>query len=118
MSEEKDKQQNGCLECKKKKDARWREDFPVERNLAVNYALAQFGAHRCVQLSGQSQKSQSNREIRARKARRERSRGTIFVIRNERRVGVWGGRGAERKLERSRTSKARRIAGSNSERAR
>jgi hypothetical protein len=30
MSDEKDKQQNGCLECKKKKDARWREDFPVE----------------------------------------------------------------------------------------
>ncbi|HET8891485.1 MAG TPA: Rieske 2Fe-2S domain-containing protein [Candidatus Angelobacter sp.] len=30
MPEEKDKERNDCLECKKKKDARWREDFPVD----------------------------------------------------------------------------------------
>jgi len=29
MTEETNKTQDGCLECKKKKDARWREDFPV-----------------------------------------------------------------------------------------
>src|SRR5437660_9942820 len=30
MSEEKDQQQNDCFECKKKEEARWREDFPVD----------------------------------------------------------------------------------------
>ena len=30
MPEEKDKEQDECLECNKKKDARWRQDFPVE----------------------------------------------------------------------------------------
>jgi Rieske Fe-S protein len=29
MPEEKENQQDNCLECKKKKAARWREDFPV-----------------------------------------------------------------------------------------
>src|ERR1043166_3128301 len=29
MTEEKDNQKNNCLECQKKKAARWREDFPV-----------------------------------------------------------------------------------------
>jgi arsenite oxidase small subunit len=30
MSDETNKQQDECFECKKKKDARWRQDFPVE----------------------------------------------------------------------------------------
>lgn len=30
MAEGKDNQQDNCLECKKKKPARWREDFPVD----------------------------------------------------------------------------------------
>lgn len=30
MAEGKDNQQDNCLECKKKKAARWREDFPVD----------------------------------------------------------------------------------------
>ena len=30
MPEEKNKEQDECFECKKKKDARWRHDFPVE----------------------------------------------------------------------------------------
>src|ERR1700681_1618165 len=29
MSEEKDKRQDECFDCKKKKEARWRQDFPV-----------------------------------------------------------------------------------------
>ena len=29
MPEDKENQQDNCLECKKKKAARWREDFPV-----------------------------------------------------------------------------------------
>src|SRR5690349_2526495 len=30
MAEGEDNQQDNCLECKKKKAARWREDFPVD----------------------------------------------------------------------------------------
>ena len=55
MPEEKDKKQEECLECKKKqKDARWREDFPVNwesdnyvtRREMVKFLALGFADHR------------------------------------------------------------------------